>query len=181
MPLLLILGTIVILYFGWPGIRKLWKEDGLKSNTSQSNLKPEPQQAQPVDADLPLNSKDTAVACGKTLKLKEATFTKLALFTRFSQLMDDSGFTDEERKEPELEKGAFESYSLAYLTWEKPTQVSRASLGKMVIHADSSVDKSKLSSAERVQWDAYMAKYRRLMLKAFELGRHDAKISPCPY
>jgi hypothetical protein len=95
--------------------------------------------------------------------------------------MDDSGFTDEERKAPELQEGALESYSLAYLTWEKPTQVSRASLDKMVIKADSSVDKSKLSSAERVQWDVYMAKYKRLMLKAFDLGRHDAQISPCPY
>jgi hypothetical protein len=81
MLLLVILGTIVILYFAWPGIRNWWKEVRLKSNTSQSNLKPEPQQAQPVDADLPLNSKDAAVACGKTLKLKEATFTKLALST----------------------------------------------------------------------------------------------------
>jgi hypothetical protein len=127
MLILVILGIIVILYFAWPGIRNWWKEVRLKSNTSQSNLKPEPQQAQPVDADLPLNSKDAAVACGKTLKLKEATFTKLALFTRFSQLMDDSGFTDEERKAPELQEGAFESYSLAYLTWEKLTQVSRES------------------------------------------------------
>jgi hypothetical protein len=185
MLLLLILGAIVILYFGWPGIRKWWKEDALKSNTSHSTLKTEPPEAQPAEADLPLSSKDAAVACGKTLKLDKTAFAKLDLITRLSQLVNDSGFTAEEFKDlssaDDLQKEEFEAYSLAYLTWEKPTQISRASLDKMVIHADSSVDKSKLSSAQRTQFDAFMVKYKRMMLKAFDLGRHDAKISPCPY
>jgi hypothetical protein len=183
MPLLMILVVIVVLYFGWPGIRKWRKENEQKSNIS--NLTPEQPQTQPVEADLPLDSKDAAVACGKTLKLEKVAFVKLDLITRFSQIMDDSGFTDEELKEfgpsKELQEQSFEAYSLAYLTWEKPKQISRASLDKMVIKADSSVDKSKLSSAERNQFDAFMVKYKRMMLRAFDLGRHDAKISPCPY
>jgi hypothetical protein len=176
-----ILGTVVILYFGWPGIHKWWKANALTSNTSQSTLKPEPPQALPVDADLPLGSKEAAVACGKTLKLEKSAFVKLDLMTRFSQLVDDSGFTDEERKPLDLGEEEFKSYSLAYLTWEKPAQLSRANLDKMVIDADASVDKSKLSSAERTQFDTYMVKYKRMMVKAFDLGRHDARISPCPY
>jgi hypothetical protein len=179
--LLAILGTAVILYFGWSGIRKWWKENALTANTSRSSMKPEPPQTQPVAEDLPLDSKEAAVACGKTLKLEKAAFIKLNLMTRFAQLVDDSGFTDEERKALDLGEEEFKSYSLAYLTWEKPTQLSRANLDKMVIDADASVDKSKLSSAERTQFDAYMVKYKRMMVKAFDLGRHDARISPCPY
>jgi hypothetical protein len=181
MPLLTILVLIVILYFGWPGIRKWWKEDALKSNTSQSTLKPEPPQAQPVEADLPLNSKDAAVACGTVLKLDKTAFGKLHLITRLSQVVDDSRFTDEEAKVMDLQQEAFNAYSFAYLTWDKPDQISRASLDKMLIKAESSVDKSKFSSAEQAQFDAYMVKYKHLKLKAFDLGRHDARTSPCPY
>jgi hypothetical protein len=179
--LFVILGTVVIFYFGWPWIHKWWKESVLTSNTSQSTLKPEPPQTQPVEADLPLDTKDAAVACGKTLKLEKAAFVKLDLMTRFFQLVDDSGFTGEERKALDLQEEEFKSYSLAYLTWDKPTEVSRVSLEKIVLNADSSVDKSKISSEERARFDAYMVKYKHMMLKAFDLGRHDAKLSPCPY
>lgn len=175
---------VLILYFAGPDIQKWWKEDVLKPSTAHSVLKPEPPQAQPVEADLPLDSKAAAVACGKVLKLDAAGFIKLDLIPRLSQLVGDSGFTDEELKnmssEKDLQDEAFEAYSLAYLTWEKPTQVSRASLDKMVIDAVSSVNVSKLSSAERTQLDAYLVKFKHMMLKAFDLGRHDAKISPCP-
>lgn len=179
--LLAILGIAVILYFGWSGIHKWWKPNAVTSNTSQSTLKPEPPQTQPLEIDLPLDSKDAAVACGKTLKLEKSAFVKLDLMTRFSQLVDDSGFTDEERKALDLGEEEFKSYSLAYLTWEKPAQLSRTNLDKMVIDADSSVDKGKLSPAERTQFDAYMVKYKRMMVEAFDLGRHEARISPCPY
>jgi hypothetical protein len=184
MPLSMILVIIVILYFGWPGIRKWWKEAAQKSNTSQSALKPEPPQEQPVEADLPLDSKDAAVACGKVLKLDGPGFMKLNTIPRLSRLVSDGGFADEELKNmasaKDLEDMAFRSYALAYLTWEKPAQVSRASFDKMVIDAVGSMDKSKLSSAEQTGLDAFMVKFKRMMLRAFDLGRHDARISPCP-
>lgn len=181
MLLVLVLGAVVILYFCWPGIRKWWKEDGLKSNTSQSSLKPEPPQAQPVEADLPLDSKGAAVACGTVLKLDKTAFGKLHLITRLSQVVDDSGFTDAEVKVMDLQQEAFNAYSFAYITWDKPKQVSRATLDKILIDADRSVDKRKFSSAEQAQFDAYMVKYKHMKLKAFDLGRHDARTSPCPY
>ncbi len=185
--LVLILGTIVILYFGWPGIRKWWKEGTLKSNTSQSALKPEPPQAQPVEADLPLDSKDATVACGNVLKLdnKEA-FVKLDLVRRLARVTHDSGFTDEEIKEMGSEKlgdQAFKAYGFAYLAWDKP--FSRTDLDKMVINAaDSNVNSAeakRMSSAERAHLDQLLVKFKRMMLKAFDLGRHDAKSSPCPF
>jgi hypothetical protein len=175
----------LILYFGWPDIQKWWKEDVLKSSTSQTALKleQEPPRAQPVEADLPLDSKRAATACGKVLKLDETAFVKLNLIKRFSQIINESGFTDEEAKDPDmdLQKQVFSAYSLAYLTWDKPAGFSRASLDKKVIDAANSVDLSHASSADRAQFNAYMVKFKRMMLKAFDLGRHDAKISPCPF
>jgi hypothetical protein len=144
-------------------------------------------QAQPVEADVPLNSKDAAVACGKVLKLDKAAFVKLDLLPRLSQLAPDSGFTDEELKDKELfspediSDQAFSAYSLAYLTWEKPTQTSRADFDKMVIKAAHAADNENLSSSDRARFDAYMSKFKKMMLKAFDLGRHDAKASPCPF
>src|ERR1700677_828091 len=100
----------------------------MKSGTAQSALEPEPPQAQPIEADLPLDSKDAAVACGKVLKLNDAAFEKLDLIPRLSQLVDDSGFTEEEFKELESNKDlgedAFSAYSYAYLTWDKSALLS---------------------------------------------------------
>jgi hypothetical protein len=177
---------VLILYFAGPDIQKWWKEDVMKSGTSQSALQPEQPQAQPVEADLPLDSKDAAVACGKVLKLNKEAFDKLDLRPRLSQLLPDSGFTDEELKDKELfstedlSEQAFSAYALAYLTWDKSAQTSRADFDKMVIKAAHAADNENLSSDDRARFDAYMVKFKRMMVKAFDLGRHDAKTSPCP-
>lgn len=176
----------VILYFAAPHIQKWWKEDVLKSSKPQSTLKlePEPPEARPVEAALPLDSKRAAAACGKVLKLDEAdAFVKLNLVARLAQLVVSSGFTEEVIKEDEkdLEKQAFSAYGMGYLTWDKSEQVSRASLDKMVIDAVGSQDLTQLSSDDRATFEAYTVKFKRMMLKAFDLGRHDANLSPCPY
>jgi hypothetical protein len=175
----------LVLYFGGSDIKNWWKEDILKSRSSQSALVPESPQVQPVEAELPLNSKDAAVACGKVYKLDEAAFVKLNIIERLSQLVADSGYTDQEIKDQpsdsSLDKEAFEAYSFAYLSWDKAEKSSRASFDKMVIDAANKVDKSGFSQAQRIQLDAYLVKYKHMMLKAFDLGRHDARISPCPY
>jgi hypothetical protein len=175
----------LILYFNSPDIRKWWKEDVMKSGTSQSALQPEPPQAQPVEADLPLDSKDAAVACGRVLKLNKVAFERLYLVPRLSQLVSDSGFSEEEVKalgstQRTLKKQAFSAYSLAYLTWGKPTQTSREDVDKMVIVAAHSAVNENLPSYDRALFDAYMVKFKRMMVKAFDLGRYDARTSPCP-
>jgi hypothetical protein len=180
----------LILYFNATDIQKWWKEDVLKSSTSRSapqpTLKPEPPQAQPFEADVPLDSKAAAVACGKVLKLdKEAALQKLNLLKRLAQLIVDSGITEEELKElgpvDEVQKQVFEAYGFGYLTWDKAAEVSRADFDKMVVDAALSVDSANLSSAERERINVYLVKFKRMMLKAFDLGRHDAKISPCQF
>ncbi|SRR6266436_535969 len=146
-----------------------------KPNTPQSALQVEPA----VPAEAPLDGKQATAACGNVLKLDKAAFPKLNLMPRFSRLIADSGFTDEELKAMDLSAEAFKAYSLAYLTWDKP--LSRAEIDQMVIRADSSVDKSKFTPSDRAIYDAYMVKYKHLMVKAFDLGRYDARSSLCPY
>jgi hypothetical protein len=175
---------VLVLYFGWPDIQQWFREDVFK-RTPQSAVQLEPPQVQPADADLPLSSKDAAVACGKVLKLDQTAFGKLDLVARLSDLVSKSGFTDEEvtflGSKKDLEEEAFSAYSLAYLTWEKPNNVSRASLDKMVVDSVQSQDLSTLSPADRAKIDAFVVKLKRMMLNAFDLGRHDAKASPCPF
>ncbi len=90
---------ILALYFAAPDIKNWWKEDVMKSGSSHSALQPEPTQAEPLEADLQLDSKDAAVSCGKLLKLNETAFDKLDLRSRLSQLVGNCGFTDEELKQ----------------------------------------------------------------------------------
>jgi hypothetical protein len=173
----------LIIYFSWPDIQKWWKYDVMKSSTTRLALKQEPQSYQPAESELPLTSKQASAACGKVLKLDKTAFVKLDLINRLPQVVDRSGFTDEEIKltsADELRDEVFEAYSLAFLTWEKPAELSRATLDKNLIKTLSSVDQSKLSIAERMQYDAYVVKFKRMLLNAFDLGRRDARISPCP-
>lgn len=175
---------LLVLYFNWSDIQTWVKEDVLKSSSPHSAVQMEPPQAQPVEADLPLTSKDAAVACGKVLKLDEAAFGRLDVINRMFAIVDNSGFTKGEFEwgsRKELQGNAFSAYAAAYLTWDKPTEVSRASLDKMIVDGVNSLDLRNLSSDERAQLDTYTVKYKRMMLKAFDLGRHDAKASPCPF
>ena len=179
----LILG--LILCFKASDIRKWWNERELKSSTPEvAALKPEPPETNPIETDLQLGSKAAAVACGKVLKLDKAAFVKLDLVNRFSQLIADSGITEAEATATgaeDLDRQEFEAYSFGYITWDKSKDVSRASFDKMVVDAVNSVDESKLSPAERIQLDPFLVKFRRMMVKAFDLGRQDARKSPCTF
>lgn len=174
----------LILYFNAADIQKRLKEDLLgKSGARQvAVLRSEP--ATPVDPQL--DAKASAVACGQTLKLEENAFVKLDLMNRFDQLVTDSGISAQDMKAigdtPDaLNNQEFEAYSLGYLTWQKSNDLSRADFDKLVIKAYQSEDLSELSADEQAQLNAYLAKIKQILVKAFEAGRHDAKMSPCPY
>jgi hypothetical protein len=71
-------------------------------------------------------------------------------------------------------KEASQAYGFAYLTWDKP--VSRDEIDKMV--RESFHD---LSPSEKARLDAFLPKFKEMMLKAFDLGRYDANRNPCPF
>jgi len=174
---------VLILYFGGPDIRNWWNEDVMKKSAPRVSLKPEPQQEQTHVSDTPLDSKAAVTACGKVMKLDKASFAKLNLMPRFSQRAADSGLKGAEFKEMYSENDVteqeFEAYGFGYLTWEKSTEVSRADFDKMIMKVVHSVDQKSLSAVERERLEAYLVKFKSMMLKAFDLGRHDARISPC--
>jgi hypothetical protein len=175
-----------VLYLNASEIQNWWNRDVLKSTAPQSVLKPEPPPAQTVRTDSPLDSKAAAVACGKVMKLDKAAFAKLDLFKRLNQLAVDSGVTNEELtalggSDKEQNEQVFQAYALGYLTWDKSNGVSRADFDEMAMRAIHSADKFNLSTDERAQLDAYFVKYKRMLVGAFDLGRHDARISPCPF
>lgn len=175
---------LVILYFAGPSVKSWVMNEYLASHSAQSSLQPEPVPSQPPEADLPLNPRSAALACGKVLKLdNEAAFVGLDLMNRLSQLVASSGYTDEEFKDmsspKEVEEQAFKAYSFAYVMWDKTEKASRADFDKMMITSFRSVDMSTLSPDDRARLDTYLRKWKTMMLKAFDLGRHDAKTSPC--
>jgi hypothetical protein len=133
----------------------------------------------------PLNSKDAAVSCGNVLKLEQTAFTKLDIISHLSTVVVNAGFTQQELtdlgdSEKNLEEQVFKAYSFAYLTWDKPTLESRADFDKMIVKVFNSQDIHTLSADERAEFEGHMEKVKRMMLQAFKLGRHDARISPCP-
>ncbi len=119
------------------------------------------------------------------LKLEETAYEKLNIIDRLSTVVVNAGFSQQEIKdlgdsEKNLNEQAFKAYSFAYLTWDKPTMESRADFDKMIVKIFNSQDLHTLSADERAEFEGYAGKVKRMMLQAFELGRHDARISPCP-
>lgn len=144
-----------------------------------------PNKAPSQGSDVSLNRKDAAAPCGVVLKLDTTGFEKLDLINRLSDVVNASNFTEEESKQMASDKGmdddAFSAYSLAYLTWDKPTGISRADFDKKIDDSVRSTDLTNLSEVEKAGFDAYFVKYKDMMLRAFDLGRRDAEMSPCPY
>jgi hypothetical protein len=156
----------------------------MKTSVPHVVLKPEPQ-PEAREPDVSLDSKAATVACGKVMKLDQAAFIKLNLIPRFSKLVEDTGFTDKELKEissaSDLSDQEFEAYSFGYLTWEKSKEISRTDFDALVIKAVQSIDQKTLSAAERTKLAGFMVKFKTMMVKAFELGRRDATMSPCQF
>jgi hypothetical protein len=126
------------------------------------------------------------VPCGKVLKLDDSTIKRLNLDTRLPQLVTDSGLTDEELKEMKssnalLKEETFDAYRSAYSTWYEPTGDYQEKLDYAVTNTVHSKDYKKLSPKDRASSDTYLVKFEKLMVNAHNLGRNDAKTTPCPY
>jgi len=126
------------------------------------------------------------VPCGKVLRLDEAAIKRLDLYARLSQLVTDSGFTDEELKEMKssnalLREEVLDTYRSAYSTWYKPTDDYQAQLDYAVTNTIHSKDYRKLAPKSRALSDSYLAKFEKMMVKAHSLGKDDAQKAPCPF
>jgi hypothetical protein len=170
-PILLLIG-----YFNRQDIESWVRNDLLKP--SHTSLQAEPSPVEP-----PLTASQAATACGRVLKLETPAFEKLKLLDRLSAVVANGAFTDEELKampSKDIEEEAFSAYSFAYLLWDKPTDSSRAEFDKMIVKVFNAQDLSAMSASDRALYETFIVKFRGVMLHAFELGRHDARMFPCP-
>jgi len=140
--------------------------------------------AQHVAVDLPLEGKEAALTCGKLLKIDQyGTISKLDLLERMKQLVRDSGFTDEEIEEldlTQLSEVAYMGYVWAFMMFDKPLQSVKMQFDDVV---QKTIDSflNKRSSEERKQMERFLPRIKEMQLRAFDLGRRDARLSPCPY
>jgi hypothetical protein len=114
------------------------------------------------------------------MRLDEVAIKRLDLYARSSQLVTDSGFTDEELKEMKsshalLTEDARGAYRSAYSTWYKPTDDYQAQLDYVVTNTIHSKDYRKLSPKSRALSDSYLAKFENMMVKAHSLGKNDSQ------
>jgi hypothetical protein len=139
--------------------------------------------AQHVEVALPLDDKEAAFTCGKLLKIDKAGFiSKLDILERMRQVVRDSGFTDEEIKESGslLGETAYMAYVWGFMTFDKSLQSVKMQWDDMVKKNIDSL-RNKWSSEEGKQMDALLPSINQMQLRAFDLGRRDARLSPCPY
>jgi len=138
----------------------------------------------PAPKEEPLSQEDANKACGAVLNLDDATSAKLNVHKRLSDLVNSTAFTQDEIEgsgsTEQLEQDAFKAYSLGYMTWDDAKNETRAKAIKEMRENFIS-QRMKTAAANRVALDAYIAKDDRLTLNAFDLGRHDARTSPCHF
>jgi hypothetical protein len=124
--------------------------------------------------------------CGKVMRLDGAAIKKRDLYARSSQLVTESGFTDEELKEMKSSKAllavdALGAYESGYSTWYKPTDDYQAQLDYAVTNTIHSKDYRKLAPKRRAVSDSYLAKFEKMMVKAHSVGKNDSQKAPCPF
>jgi hypothetical protein len=160
-----------ILYFSWGDMRswamKIW-------------LSTQPIKMLPAPPDAPVYV--TSLACGSTLKLEGPAFERFHILERIPEVVKQSNFTAEELKdvssEKELEEDAFGAYSLGYLTWNKSVDPTRNDLGQKLI-TTIKTSSAKLSAEDAASVKDYGRKDLKMVLSAFDMGRHDGRTS-CP-
>lgn len=135
----------------------------------------------------PAESDARPAPCGKVLRLDDAAVIKrLDLDSRLAQLVNESGFTDEELKEVKssialLKEQAFEGYRSAFSTWYKPTDDIQATLDQSVTGTMQSEKYQKLPTRKRELNDGYLLKFEKMMVTAHNLGKRDGTTAPCPF
>ncbi len=125
----------------------------------------------------------TDVPCGEIVQLNQEGFGRLDLLNRLEHLVAESGFTSKELDElmsaDDLEEEAFRAYSLAYLGSNKG--ISQSDVDKAFETAQSATDINALSRTQKARFAAFIQKLKGMMSKAFDLGRSDASLTPCPF
>ena len=116
------------------------------------------------------------------MKLEGPAFAKFNIPNRISDAVSKSNYTAEEFKdvssEKDLEEDAFSAYAAGYLTWNKPVNPTRENLGKsMIVTINKGAE--KLSSGDAATLRDYGNKNVQMIMTAFDMGRHDARVSPC--
>jgi hypothetical protein len=167
----------VIIALNWSGLKGWVKHDLL-------NAKAGPVKVEAAPIELPMDDAQSAKACGATMKLETEAFVKLNVHKRMNDLVDASNFTNEDftnvSKRDDIEGDAFAGYSLGFLTWNKaPEPIRQGVIQKM----NESIDKgaAKLSSSDAETLREYGNKNVQMITKAFDMGRHDGRMSPCRY
>jgi hypothetical protein len=171
----LIVGPIlaVILYFSW---------GDLQSWAKNQRLAAQPLRVQAAPPEAPLDAASSALACGNVLKLEAPAYTKFNILERITEVVKKSDFTAAELKdvtsEKDLEENAFGAYALGYLTSNKPVDPTRNDLGQAII-TRINTGAAKLSSDDSATLKAYGNKNLKMVMNAFDMGRHDGRTSPC--
>jgi hypothetical protein len=164
----------LIVFFSWSDITAWVKSDVLR-------IRPQ-LHAQTIPSEPPLDATQSAVACGSVLKLEPPTFNKLNLNERIAALEKQANFTADEAKfssADDLDQEAFSAYALGFLTWAKPVESVRGDLDKKMVAQINELG-SKYSGQNLAVINAFGDKYRGMLLTAFDMGRGDARTSPCP-
>jgi hypothetical protein len=180
--LFLLISALIVLslaYFKWPSTRGRYYESDGGRTVVVSNA-----ETQSVELDRPLNPKDAFAACGARLDLNNGGIAKLYLVGRLDTLVDNSEFTTRElkwRSDRDLNGDAFSAYAGAYFSWDDPTSVSQERRHRGVKSIILSVLPSKVSPDDEKPFRIFVSKYIQMMFHAFDLGRHDARLSPCPF
>jgi hypothetical protein len=167
----------LIIFFNWSDITGWVKNDLLRGRAQPTKV-----EAAPIEQSL--DDSSSAKACGSVLKLKSKDIDKLKLHERLSELVKTSGFTEEDfknvSKPEELEKVAFSAYTGGYLTWDKPADPIRSDLSKKLI-TRINTGAEEFSANDAVIFREYANKSVQMVMKAYDMGRHDARTSPCSF
>jgi hypothetical protein len=108
---------------------------------------------------------------------------KLRMMDRLTEVVDKSGFNTKEFdnlvSRNDLLDEAANAYGFAYISWDKPVQ------NEMHEMVDKAIQKTlagkKFSAVEQSRFNAFLPKFKQMMVTAFDLGRYDANRRPCPF
>jgi hypothetical protein len=118
------------------------------------------------------------------LKLTKKGITLLGLEGRLPVLVRSSGFTahDFNRESYDhLYGDVLFAYIIGYIGWDKPYHDASANW-ETATYLQFAIENPTLSAqVDNDEVKYFKQKYEKMMNHAFQLGRDDADMSPCPY